>query len=51
MIQHAQSQISIVSEIGGLFYTEQSGLLDLMLNHPKREFQFRIITEVPHTNE
>ena len=48
MIQETQNQISIISDIAGLFCAEQFGILDVMESHPKkRDIQFKIITEVP----
>jgi sugar-specific transcriptional regulator TrmB len=48
MIQETQSQISVISDIAGLFHAEQFGILDVMESHPKKQdIQFRIVTEVP----
>jgi hypothetical protein len=48
MIQETQSQISVISDLTGLFRAEQFGVFDVIKSHPrKNEIQFKIITEIP----
>jgi sugar-specific transcriptional regulator TrmB len=48
MIQESQSQISVISDVSGLFHAEQFEILDVMESNPKKQdIQFRIVTEVP----
>ncbi|PVX26469.1 MAG: hypothetical protein CW716_05875 [Candidatus Bathyarchaeum sp.] len=48
MIQETTNQFSVISNLSELFRAEQFGVLDSILNHPKKlQINFRLITEIP----